>query len=76
MGWKGQVYTGVWWGRSEGKEPFGKPRCRRGNNIKMGARKVGGEGMDWINLVQDRDRLQAVVNAVRNFGFHKMRGIS
>ena len=42
----------------------------------MGAQEVGGEGMDWINLVQDRDRLQAVVNAVRNLGFHKMRGIS
>jgi hypothetical protein len=28
--------------------------------------RVDGAGMDWINLVQDRDRWQAVVNTVTN----------
>jgi hypothetical protein len=32
--------------------------------------------MDWIDLVQNRDRWQAVVNVVMNLGFHKMREIS
>ena len=60
-------------GRSEGKRPLGRPRRRRENNIKMGVQDVGGEGMDWIDLVVDRDRLRALVNAARNLGFHKMR---
>jgi hypothetical protein len=33
-------------------------------------------GVDWIDLAQVRERLLALVIAVMNLGFHKMRGIS
>jgi hypothetical protein len=32
----------------------------------MDLQEVGCEGMDWTGLAQDRDRLQAIVNAVMN----------
>jgi len=39
-------------------------------------RKWDGRAMDWIDLVQDRDRWQALVDMVMNLRFHKMPGIS
>jgi hypothetical protein len=36
------------------------------DNIKMDLQKVEREGMDWIDMAQDRDRWRAVVNAVMN----------
>ena len=43
-------------GKPEGKRPLGSPRLRWGDNIKMDLQKVGSEGMEWIELAQDRDR--------------------
>jgi hypothetical protein len=34
--------------------------------MKMDLQGIGGGGMDWIDMAQDRDRLRAVVNAVMN----------
>jgi hypothetical protein len=36
------------------------------DNIKMGLRERGLDGMDWIDLAQDRDQWRALVNAVMN----------
>jgi hypothetical protein len=55
-------------GKPEGKRLLGRSRCRWEDNIKMDLREVGwGGGMDWIDLAQERDRWQALVNAVMNF---------
>jgi hypothetical protein len=51
-------------GKPEGKRPLGRPRRRWEDNIKMDLQEVGCEGMDWIDLAQDRDRWRALVNVV------------
>jgi hypothetical protein len=51
-------------GKPDGKRPFGRPRRRWDDNIKMVLQEVGCGGMDWIELTQDRDRWRAIVNAV------------
>ena len=53
-------------GRPEGKRPLGGPRLRLGDNIKMDLQEEGRDGMDWIELAQDRDCWWALVNAVMN----------
>jgi hypothetical protein len=52
-------------GKPEGKIPFGRPRRRLKDNIKMYLREVGW-GMDGIDLAQDKDRWWALVNAAMN----------
>jgi hypothetical protein len=53
-------------GKLGGKRPLGRPRCRWEDNIKMDLQEVGCGSIDWIGLTQDRDRWQALVNAVMN----------
>jgi hypothetical protein len=52
-------------GRADGKWPLGRPRCKWEDKIKMYIQGVEW-GMDWIDLVQDRDRWPAFINAVMN----------
>jgi len=50
--------------KPEGKRPLGRQRDRCEDNIKTDIQEVGCGGMDWIELAQERDRWQALVNAV------------
>jgi hypothetical protein len=53
-------------GKPEEKRPLGRPRRRWDDNNKMDFQEVGWESMEWIQLAQDRDRWQALLNAVIN----------
>jgi hypothetical protein len=53
-------------GKPEGKRPLGSPRRRWEENIKLDFQEMGCEGMDLIDVAQDRNRWRALVNAVMN----------
>jgi hypothetical protein len=67
MGEERKVYK-VLVGKSEGKIPLGRPRRKGedGNRMDLRETGLGGGGVDWIRLSQDRDRWRAVVSAVMN----------
>jgi hypothetical protein len=51
-------------GKPEGKRLLGRPRRRWADNIKMDFREIDWDGMDWIDLAQDRNLWRALVNTV------------
>jgi hypothetical protein len=53
-------------GKPERKSPLGRPRHRWEDNIKVDLQEVGYGVIDWMELVQDRDRWRALVNVVVN----------
>ena len=63
-------------GKPEVKRPWGRPRHRWEDNIKMDLQEVEGSCGDWMELAQDRDRWRALVGTVRNLRVPKRRGIS
>jgi hypothetical protein len=48
------------------KRPLRRPQYRWKDNIKIGLKEIGLEGVAWILLAQDRDKWGAVVNIVKN----------
>jgi hypothetical protein len=53
-------------GKPEGKSPQGRLRRRWVGNIRMDLRERGWDGMDWIDLAQNRDQWRALGNTVKN----------
>jgi hypothetical protein len=53
-------------GKPEEKRPPGRPRRRWVDNIKMNLREIEWDGMNWINLAENRDQWRALVNMVMN----------
>jgi hypothetical protein len=66
MGRQG-MHIGYWWDSQKGKRPLERPKRRWVDNIKIDLRETGWDGMDWIDLAQDRDQWRALVNTIINF---------
>jgi hypothetical protein len=50
----------------EQKRALGRPRSRLVDNIKIDFGEIEWGRVDWIDLVQNRTRWRALVNAVMN----------
>jgi transcription termination factor 2 len=48
-------------GKPEGKRPLGRPRRRWVDNIIIDLREIGWDGVDWIDLAQDRDPIHSLL---------------
>jgi hypothetical protein len=53
-------------GKPEGRRPLGRPRRRWVDNIGMDLGEIGLGVVDWIGLVQYRNKWRALVNEVMN----------
>jgi hypothetical protein len=54
-------------GKPKGKRPVGRPRHTWEDGIRMDLGEIGWEGVECIQLAQDKGQWRAVVNAVINF---------
>jgi hypothetical protein len=62
---KGNEYR-ILVGKPEVRRPLGRPRRRWVDNINMDLREIGWNGMDWIDMAQDRDQWRALLNKILN----------
>jgi hypothetical protein len=53
-------------GMPEGKRPMGRPRRKSVDNVRMDLRELEWNGVDWIDMAQDRNQWRALVNMVLN----------
>jgi hypothetical protein len=56
----------IFLGKPEGKRTLGRPRRMWVDNIKMDLRDIGGDGVNCIDMAQNRDHWRALVNTVLN----------
>jgi hypothetical protein len=43
-------------GKAQGSRPFGRPKCRWEENIKMYLKGIGWQDVEWIDLALDKDK--------------------
>jgi hypothetical protein len=59
----GEMRTGVWCGNVRDRDNY-EDLGVVGGDIKLGLQAIAWEGVDWIYLVQDRDKRLTFVNAI------------
>jgi hypothetical protein len=65
MGEKRNVYS-LLEKKPEERRPLGRLRRRLVDNFKIDLREMGWDGVDWVDLAQDRDQRKALVNRKMN----------
>jgi hypothetical protein len=61
----GSPCIGYWWESQKERVHWEEQDVRRWTILKC-LREIGWDGMDWIDLAQDRDQWRALVNTVIN----------
>ena len=56
----------IFTGKPIGKRPFGRPRRRCEDNIRMDLEEIGINAGNWVDSDQDRNYWRALVNAALN----------
>jgi hypothetical protein len=62
-------------GKPEGKKPLGRHELT-GKIILIRLKEIEWEGVDWIEIAQDKDKQPDFVTMIVNFGFHTMPAVS
>jgi hypothetical protein len=57
---------GYWWESQKERDHLKNEDVGRWTILKWILREIGWDGMDWIDMDQDRDQWRALVNTVMN----------
>jgi hypothetical protein len=60
------MHIGYLWESQKERDHWEDQIRRRVDNIKMDLREIRWDGVDWIDMAQDRDQWRALVNTVLN----------
>jgi hypothetical protein len=60
------IRIGYWWESQKVRHHWEDQEVGGLYNIKIDLREIGWDGMDWIDLSQDRDQRRGLVNTVMN----------